>query len=278
MDIADGEWCVARLSQDGFRFDRTAELESLPEDAVIDIPIGLPQNSRRRCDTAAKQILGRRHSTVFLTPTREAVYADSYEHANTLNKEKAGYGISKQSWNLTPKIRQVDRAVRSGHTLKESHPEVVFANLAGEPLPSKHTDAGLKARQTQLEEFDPAIGNKLGDSHDDRLDAAALALHQTLEFSPISEPEQDAEGIRDADTDPSVTIVRSNQSTSGCCTTRCGAGSLKLFYRSTSVSPTDSPSSSLMSVVDRSTKSWLSGGLWSFPDIRCCLATVPSLM
>lgn len=196
VDIASGEWCVAHLEKDGFQFETVSRADRVPSGAVVDIPIGLPESSRRRCDTAAKDLLGQRHSTVFLTPVREAVYAEDYPQANQLNKEKAGYGIPKQSWNLTPKIKEVDRAVRNGNHLKESHPEVVFARLNGEPVPSKHTQEGLEARKRLLEEFDTDIRSKLKDNEDDRLDAAALALHEKLEFQPIAKPEKDPRGIK----------------------------------------------------------------------------------
>jgi len=196
VDIASGKWCVAHLEKDGFRFEAVPGTDRFPSGAVVDIPIGLPKDSRRRCDTAAKDLLGRRHSTVFLTPIREAVYAEDYAQANQLNKEKAGYGISKQSWNLTPKITEVGRAVRNGKHLKESHPEVVFARLNGKPVPSKHTQEGLEARRKLLEEFDTDIRTRLDDNEDDRLDAAALALHEELDFRPITEPEKDSKGIK----------------------------------------------------------------------------------
>jgi len=195
-DVADGEWCVARISANGFVFETVPEPDRVPSGAVVDIPIGLPEDSRRRCDTAAKDLLGQRHSTVFLTPVREAVYAEDYAQANQFNKEKAGYGISKQSWNLTPKIREIDRAVRNGKNFRESHPEVVFARLNGEPVPSKHTQEGLEARKKLLEDFDTEIRTKLDDNEDDRLDAAALALHEELEFQPIAEPEKDSKGVK----------------------------------------------------------------------------------
>ncbi len=106
--------------------------------ALIDIPIGLLEGTdpHRECDRQARKLLGRpRAASVFPTPTRQAVYAKSYEHALAINHERVGRGLSKQTWNITPKIKQLDEVFRSTPRLRErireSHPEVCFWSLNG---------------------------------------------------------------------------------------------------------------------------------------------------
>lgn len=48
---------------------------------LIDIPIGL-SDMNRRCDTDARKVLGRRHSTVFTPPCRVALEASTYREAS----------------------------------------------------------------------------------------------------------------------------------------------------------------------------------------------------
>ncbi|MFZ5516174.1 MAG: DUF429 domain-containing protein [Candidatus Zhuqueibacterota bacterium] len=119
---------------------------------LIDIPIGLPFEVKRQCDSEARKILGRRASSVFPAPSREAVRAKTYEEACLRNMEVLGKKISRQTWNISPKIRQVDDLLQSDlsarATLRESHPEIAFGTLnTGAVLfHSKKTPAGLGER------------------------------------------------------------------------------------------------------------------------------------
>lgn len=103
-----------------------------PEWAVtaIDIPIGLPTSQSRGCDSEARRLLGPRRSSVFPTPMRAALEADSYESACAANKRSCGKRLSKQTYAILPKIREVDASVRGSPalvgTVWEVHPEVSF--------------------------------------------------------------------------------------------------------------------------------------------------------
>ena len=77
---------------------------------LVDIPIGLRQNGNleRLCDKEARKVLGNRKSSVFPVPCRNAVYQSTYQEASSINFQLTGKYISKQSWFISGRIRQVD--------------------------------------------------------------------------------------------------------------------------------------------------------------------------
>jgi predicted RNase H-like nuclease len=106
----------------------------------IDMPIRLPSKneSRRQCDVIARNHLGKRASTIFSPPRRQAICCDNYVVANFLNRDMLSYGISKQSWNISSKIRALDDFLRNSEILQgiihESHPELCFSILTGKVI------------------------------------------------------------------------------------------------------------------------------------------------
>lgn len=125
-----------------------------PQLVLVDIPIGLCDGPRA-CDTEARALLGAARSRVFPAPCRAAAEAATYPEANRLSKQISGKGLSKQAWNITAKIRQVDTFLRSTPTargiVRECHPEVCFTGLLGRPiLASKKTDDGFEERANAL--------------------------------------------------------------------------------------------------------------------------------
>jgi predicted RNase H-like nuclease len=138
---------------------------------AVDMPMWHPTTGERRAsELAARRLLGRRASTVFLTPPVDALARD-WEHARR-------HGVSKQMWYLAPAIVEVMAHRRPDWI--ETHPELVFASLAGSPLPSKKTWAGIVQRRRLLAEVGISIPDELGPAGgipaDDVLDAAACAL------------------------------------------------------------------------------------------------------
>lgn len=106
--------------------------------ALIDIPIGLPDAgpAGRRCDREARRLLGAgRAASVFSPPARPTLAATGYAHALELNRRVTGRGLSKQAWNIVPKIRAIDDLLRANGILRgrlrESHPELCFRALNG---------------------------------------------------------------------------------------------------------------------------------------------------
>ncbi|HEU4329585.1 MAG TPA: DUF429 domain-containing protein [Lapillicoccus sp.] len=148
---------------------------------AVDIPIGLPDTTRRQADVLARAELGRRRSSVFMTPTRAALDEPTHAQANAVNRIRAGEGISTQAFHLRPKLKEVEAvAFTRAYRIVEVHPEVSFARLAGEPLAwSKKTPAGMRLRRALLRTAGiiltrpDRVGRGVGT--DDVLDAAAAA-------------------------------------------------------------------------------------------------------
>ena len=74
----------------------------------IDIPIHLNDDSDRACDTAARRALSPHGSRVFNAPVSAVLRCSTYVDANEVSHRLLGKKISKQTWNLVPKIADVD--------------------------------------------------------------------------------------------------------------------------------------------------------------------------
>ena len=153
--------------------------------ATVDIPIGLSEGGARACDRAARSMLGPRRSSVFPAPARAVLGAVTYEEACARSEAASGKRISKQLFNILPKIREADEALARRPATRdrifESSPELSFAVLAGAPLrANKHTAAGRAERLEALRHGLPdveaaAIATPSGAQADDVLDALAGA-------------------------------------------------------------------------------------------------------
>lgn len=148
---------------------------------AIDIPIGLPDNSRRQADVEARRAVGRLASSIFMTPVRGALEFHDHGSASAHNRARVGEGMSIQAFGILPKVREVDQWLpKAPCRVVEVHPEVSFAALAGAPLDlRKHTWAGARLRQRLLSEAGITLG-ELGEPGetagvDDVLDAAVAA-------------------------------------------------------------------------------------------------------
>ena len=123
---------------------------------AVDIPIGLPTTGRRECDSLARRELGPvRGSSVFAAPPLSAVKGKSYETACRLAERATGKKVSKQAWNLFPKIREVRETLIEEPRLRrrvfETHPELCFARIGDGPLAEpKKSPEGTRKRQTLL--------------------------------------------------------------------------------------------------------------------------------
>jgi predicted RNase H-like nuclease len=144
----------------------------------VDMPIGLVDGPRRACDIAARKFLGRAGSSVFPAPPRSALAHADYRAALTAARTATGRGISKQTFNLMPKIGELDRLISptNQHMIVEVHPECAFKILnEDEDLPSKKTAAGQDLRQRLLAaHFDVPVKPPPGAAVDDLLDAYAV--------------------------------------------------------------------------------------------------------
>ncbi len=146
-DGCPGGWVVVLhpvAEPDKARVVRVATFRDLlaltpePKLIAIDIPIGLPDRigpGGRECDIAARRVLGQRQSAVFAMPSRAAVMCDDYRAACTVAFATSDppRKISKQAFNLFPKVREVDLLMTPAlqERVREVHPEVAFWVLNG---------------------------------------------------------------------------------------------------------------------------------------------------
>lgn len=134
IDGCKAGWLIATIKDNNITFEiikniNDYKIKSDNRLTLIDMPIGLHENMERVCDLEARKILKpKRHSSVFMTPIRNAVYADSYKNSCKINYNSLGKKISIQAWNITPKIREIDdfRIKFPQYNIRESHPEVCF--------------------------------------------------------------------------------------------------------------------------------------------------------
>ncbi len=151
--------------------------------AVIDMPIGLSLDGHRPVDTLARTRLGVRRATFFPTPIRIVLEHDSWADANAASKSLSGKGLSKQAWNLVPKIRELDAtwSEEIASQMLEGHPEVSFSQMNGSSVLSKKaTDAGQRERiKLLLSHLSPLVEDIVAACPNswraDAVDALALA-------------------------------------------------------------------------------------------------------
>ena len=159
-----------------------AELSGEISVVAIDMPIGLPDSGPRSADLLARATIGSLSSSVFTTPVRAALAADSHAEAVEVNRRLTGQGISVQAYGLRTRLVEVEAWVKhTSHRVVEVHPEVSFTFLAGGPLTvRKSTWAGAEWRRRLLDKAGISLVGDLGLSGfavavDDVLDAAAAA-------------------------------------------------------------------------------------------------------
>lgn len=123
----------------------------------VDIPIGLIDrgDSGRACDREARQLLGARRSSIFSPPCRPVLDATTYDEARNISQQSIGKKISKQSFLIMPKIREVDDFLTSSShrlSVREVHPELAFWALnARQPMThNKKLQSGFEERLALL--------------------------------------------------------------------------------------------------------------------------------
>jgi len=161
----------------------------------VDIPIGLPSQSGRLADQQARGCLigpPNRASSVFPAPSLRAIEAATYQKAQELSVRDMGKGLSRQSYALFPKIREVRASLelaafgsQARPMAAEVHPEVSFEKMHGQPMSfHKGRQAGIAQRLKLLEmHFSNIVEAALfteipgppAPGLDDALDAAAAA-------------------------------------------------------------------------------------------------------
>ena len=186
VDACKRGWVGITSDLCGYFGSTVAELVELADrdgtlDVVaIDIPIGLPATGPRQADVVARGLVGKRASSVFPTPIRAALQAQTHAEGSLISVAATGKGVSAQAFALGRKILEVDAWLRGlDRTVIEVHPEVSFAIMAGRPLSHpKSTWAGSQERRALLRTAGINIPDDLGIAGeragaDDVLDAAA---------------------------------------------------------------------------------------------------------
>lgn len=196
-----------------FDVDAQSLLSEVSTVTAIDIPIGLPSTGARRVDIKARRLLGKLKSSVFPVPVRATLAANSYVTACDKSMRACGKKISKQSFSILPRIRNVDTLLRESPTLINSiyevHPEVSFVhwNLCRPLQHSKKSGFGFMERIKMVEKIYGSspyrvraeISRKQA-TDDDILDAfaalwTAQRIHDGKAVSIIDADERDEFGL-----------------------------------------------------------------------------------
>ena len=217
VDGCPGGWVAAFVQPAGdfcalavfARFADVLRAEQQPEIIAVDVPIGLPERTGhggRAAENAVRPLLGARQSSVFSVPARAAVEASDYAGAcrAALATSDPPRKVSKQLFNIAPKIREVDALLRADAALAsrvyEVHPELAFWRLngdrpLGEPkkVKSRPFPPGLALRRRLLRAaglpgalIDAAPPR--GAAEDDVLDALACAAVARRIHAGIARP------------------------------------------------------------------------------------------
>ncbi|WP_159521278.1 DUF429 domain-containing protein [Sunxiuqinia indica] len=195
-------WCVAVYDGMNYSIEIHSTLNQFLHEhseaicCLIDMPIGLPRNGEKRdLETIARKELSPGFSyTIFTPPCYEVLSATNYDEAKRINQQITGKSLSIQSWNLVPKIKELDQFLEQHPVWKpktmESHPEINFKNLNNGRL-LKHRKAakervGIQERLAILSKHYQALPsffiqyrNRFKKSHvkdDDLVDALCLCL------------------------------------------------------------------------------------------------------
>lgn len=195
--------------------DFQAVLDFGAQITAVDMPIGFSDtpsaSGMRACERDARDRLGARRASVFPSPLRPALSADTYEGANAANRAAGGKGLSKQTWNIMGKMREIDALIGpdSEAFVFETHPEVSVAVIGGAPAAhSKKTPEGRAERLALLSAhgldeslFHPHPYRHKTAAPDDLVDAGlclltALRIADGAAQSLPADPPRDGRGLR----------------------------------------------------------------------------------
>jgi len=163
IDGSKGGWvCVSGYENNykELKFEKLKEFNDIKSKnfnlVLVDIPIGLDidlKKGGRIVDKLARKELLTNKSSIFNAPSRLVLEAKNYEEANKINKNK-GMGLSRQSWNLVKKIKEVDEFIKNSNKtiVFESHPEIIFQVMKKDKVSTKKkNDEGIIERRNLLE-------------------------------------------------------------------------------------------------------------------------------
>lgn len=223
VDGTPGGWAVVIVEADRRRIRKVRALSEIFDGAArldvvaVDVPIGVCdayETGGRACDREARKRLQKRASSVFPAPVRPVLAASSWEDACARSRASApeGKAISKQTFHILQKIKEVDDLLQAHPKLRdvvrEVHPEVCFCELVGHPMryPKKKQEGRHERRQAlgrYFSDLDAILdaGRKEGLPREDLLDAtvacwSALRLADGRGHSLIEPVPRDGTGLR----------------------------------------------------------------------------------
>ena len=113
-------WVLVALENGAFAgasqvasFDEVLAASEAADAIAVDVPITLIEQGERTCDRLVGEFIGQRRSSVFVAPPRMALQKATFEEATAECRKLAGFGMSRQLWNLKSKILDVEQALRA---------------------------------------------------------------------------------------------------------------------------------------------------------------------
>lgn len=198
IDGCKGKWIVVYITENTFEVEKFKTISDIcsrypnSNSYIIDMPIGLVESKNQlRPDLLVKKELGKKGSSIFDVPCRQAVYAEDKDEARKRNISILGKSLSEQTLGITKAIKQVDEFLQNKsqwkNRLLESHPEFCFSKLNSKQpiLERKTSPEGQYKRIEILREYysktDQVIEKFLTDvpyrkKIDDVVDALCLAV------------------------------------------------------------------------------------------------------
>ncbi len=153
--------------------------------AAIDIPVGLPLCGPRAAVVEARRHLGPRRNSVFPAPARRVLGARTYAEACARSREASGKAITRQLFNILPKILEADTVQSPSRQdrLVERCPELSLTFISGAPM--AHPKSRAEGRVERMQALGSVFGTSVVARHtacppagaraDDVLDAFAGA-------------------------------------------------------------------------------------------------------
>lgn len=200
VDGCKGGWIAAIFQQGKLTVNKYSSFHGIVEDYpefdefLVDMVIGLPGSEKDiRPDTYARRIIRERTSTIFPAPCRQAVYALTVGDAYNENERVLGKKFTPLTVGILPKMQELDVFLQDKpqykNIIRESHPEVCFARLAGRTVLTKKSEMdGMAERVKILLHYIPdlnlskiaVLAKSLKCNADDIVDAICLAVTANL--------------------------------------------------------------------------------------------------
>ncbi|MCH8025295.1 MAG: DUF429 domain-containing protein [Chloroflexi bacterium] len=163
VDGCKGGWLLVRADATGqLRIEDVSVISTFREliaataacaAVAVDIPIGLGDDKPRAADGEARQVLREpRRRSVFPTPVRPTLKAETHDEAKKLSLLASGKSMNVQTFNILKKIREADKVMTPllQEWIVEVHPEVSFWAL-NDKQSMRHKKKSKAGKQERLQ-------------------------------------------------------------------------------------------------------------------------------